>query len=263
VDGIKNAPRPEMRAKASLQGRTGEYPAVIYSYGLSPAIGGCAYAFSFAAKGYGRRRRAAMASHGISGRCYALPVILSRRTILAAIAAQTLPVSAMATDAPNLTYADGMLYWPGGVARAACGMAGVRADKREGDHATPAGTFPLVQAFFRPDRLVPPLTALPLDPLERNMGWVDAPDDPRYNTLVTLPYPASAEALWRADGVYDLIVVIGYNTAPVTPGKGSAIFLHVARPDFSGTEGCIAVAQEVLLRLLGLLGPGSTITIDA
>ena len=163
----------------------------------------------------------------------------------------------------DLTYENGMLTWPGGSARAACGMAGVRADKREGDHASPAGTFPLVRAFFRPDRLVLPLTALPLDPLQPNFGWVDAPDDPRYNTLVTLPYPASHEDMWRDDGLYDLIVVIGYNTDPVVPGKGSAIFLHVARPDYSGTEGCIAIDRDALIPLLGLLGPGSTITIKA
>ena len=172
---------------------------------------------------------------------------------------QQLPVSAMAYA--DLTYTNGMLSWPAGSARAACGKGGVREDKREGDHASPAGTFPLISAFYRPDRLAAPQTALPLTALKPEDGWVDDPADPRYNTLVTLPYPASHEELWRADGLYDLIVVIGYNTAPVVPGKGSAIFLHVAQPDFSGTEGCIAVAREVLAPLLGLLGPGSKITI--
>jgi L,D-peptidoglycan transpeptidase YkuD (ErfK/YbiS/YcfS/YnhG family) len=186
-------------------------------------------------------------------------VILSRRTILAAVSLLPFPVSAMADV--DLTYEKGLLTWPGGSTRAACGMAGVRADKREGDQASPEGAFPLLRAFYRPDRLAVPKTALPLAPLQPNQGWVDDPADPAYNTLVTLPYPASAEALWRDDGLYDLIVVIGYNTAPIVPGKGSAIFLHVARPDFSGTAGCIAIAREALIPLLGLLGPGSTITI--
>ena len=161
----------------------------------------------------------------------------------------------------SLVYEKGSLSWPGGSARAVCGRGGVRADKREGDHATPAGTFPLVNAFYRPDRLAAPTTALPLAPLKPNDGWVDEPADPRYNTLVTLPYPAGHETLWREDGLYDLIVVIGYNGAPAVPGRGSAIFLHVAHPDLSGTEGCIAVARDTLLSLLGLLGPGSKITI--
>jgi L,D-peptidoglycan transpeptidase YkuD (ErfK/YbiS/YcfS/YnhG family) len=185
--------------------------------------------------------------------------VILRRTILAALSALPLPVSAMSYA--NLTYAAGVLSWPGGSARAACGKGGVREDKREGDHASPAGIFPLGGAFYRPDRLTAPKTALPLAPLRPQDGWVDDPGDPNYNTLVALPYPASHEELWRDDGLYDLIVVIGYNTDPVVPGQGSAIFLHVARPDFSGTEGCIAAAREVLLPLLGLLGPGSTITI--
>jgi L,D-peptidoglycan transpeptidase YkuD (ErfK/YbiS/YcfS/YnhG family) len=166
------------------------------------------------------------------------------------------------TDA-DLTYENGMLSWPGGAARAVCGTCGVREDKREGDHASPAGRFPLRRAFFRPDRIAAPKTGLPLTALTPRDGWVDDPADPRYNTLVSLPYPARHEELWRDDGLYDLVVVIGYNTDPVVPGKGSAIFLHCARPDFSATEGCIAVAREVLLPLLGLLGPGSAITITA
>ena len=177
------------------------------------------------------------------------------------MAALPLPVSAMAYI--DLTYQNGTLNWADGSARAACGMGGVRADKREGDHASPAGTFPLLRVFYRPDRLSAPPTELPLAALKPSDGWVDEPADPAYNTLVTLPYPASAEILWRDDGLYDLFVVIGYNTAPIVPGAGSAIFLHVARPDFSGTEGCIAVARDALIPLLSLLGPGSTITIKA
>ncbi|HVH79911.1 MAG TPA: L,D-transpeptidase family protein [Stellaceae bacterium] len=164
-------------------------------------------------------------------------------------------------SAAALVYENGTLSWPGGSARAACGKAGVHANKREGDHASPAGTFPLLQVFYRPDRLAAPKTGLPLAALTPGDGWCDDPDDPNYNRFVTLPYPASHEELWRNDGLYDLIVVIGYNTGPIMPDKGSAIFLHCARPDLAGTEGCIAVAREVLLPLLGLLGPGSRITI--
>src|ERR1700722_19693260 len=113
-------------------------------------------------------------------------VILSRRMVLAAMAVQQLPVSA--TTYTDLIYADGTLSWPRGSARAAGGSGGVRPDKREGDLATPAGTFPLISAFYRPDRLAAPQTALPLAALKPEDGWVDDPADPRYNTLVTLPY---------------------------------------------------------------------------
>ena len=131
----------------------------------------------------------------------------------------------------DLVYKDGVLRWPGGAARAACGRGGVRTDKREGDHASPAGSFPLLSALYRPDRVAALQTALPLAALGANDGWVDAPGDPNYNRMVALPYAASHEDLWRGDGLYDVSVVIGYNTDPVVPGKGSAIFLHVAAPD--------------------------------
>ena len=168
----------------------------------------------------------------------------------------------MAREYIDLHYAAGRLRWPGGVAPAACGRGGVSLDKHEGDGASPAGTFPLLAAYYRPDRVRPPPTGLTLRALRPDDGWVDDPADPNYNRLVRLPYPAGHEALWREDGLYDLVVVIGYNSAPPLPGRGSAIFLHVAAPDLAPTEGCIAIAGDVLLRVLRLLGPGSTITIS-
>lgn len=184
---------------------------------------------------------------------------LSRRAVLALpIMAVAMPADARPVD---LVYAGGRLLWPGGEARAACGRGGVRADKREGDGASPEGTFPLLHCYYRPDRVEPPRTGLPLTPLQPNHGWVDDPSDRNYNRLVTLPYPARHEAIWRADRLYDLVVLIGYNTDPPAPSRGSAIFLHIARPDFGPTEGCIAAAHDVLASLLPLLGPGSRITI--
>jgi L,D-peptidoglycan transpeptidase YkuD (ErfK/YbiS/YcfS/YnhG family) len=161
----------------------------------------------------------------------------------------------------NLEYRAGRLWWPGGSAIAAIGRGGIRSNKREGDGATPAGRYPLVFGFYRKDRVTPLPSPFPLQPLEWHDGWVDDPDDPQYNRLVNLPYPARTENLWRDDEVYDLIVVIGYNMEPVVPGAGSAIFLHIARPDFSPTDGCIAVRREVLIGLIPLLGLGSMITI--
>ncbi|MGE0261014.1 MAG: L,D-transpeptidase [Alphaproteobacteria bacterium] len=169
----------------------------------------------------------------------------------------------MAEGSVDLVYETGRLMWPGGSARAICGRGGVRADKREGDGASPQGTFPLVAAYYRPDRVAPPATGLELTALCPEHGWVDDPGDARYNCPVSLPYPARHEKLWREDALYDLVVVIGYNADPPVPGRGSAIFLHVARPDFAPTEGCIAVEREVLAGLLPLIGPGSTIAIRA
>ncbi len=173
------------------------------------------------------------------------------------------PVLAAGPSPVSLAYSAGRLSWPGGETRAACGRGGVKADKREGDGASPEGTFPLLYGYYRPDRIARPASGLTITALQPADGWVDDPADPNYNQPVKLPYPASHEEMWLADGLYDLVVVIGYNMQPVVPGRGSAIFLHVARPDFSPTAGCIAIDRAVLAGLLGLLGPGSAITIRA
>ncbi len=190
--------------------------------------------------------------------------MLPRRDLLSAVvsAAVNRTFAAM-PQSPfiDVVYSAGRLSWPGGGALAACGRGGVRLDKREGDGASPLGRFALLRCFYRPDRIAPPSTALPIAALRPNDGWVDDPADRQYNRLVSLPYPAHHERMWRPDGLYDLVVVIGYNTDPPVADRGSAIFLHVARPDFAPTEGCIAVARDVLAGLLGRVGPGSTITI--
>jgi L,D-peptidoglycan transpeptidase YkuD (ErfK/YbiS/YcfS/YnhG family) len=154
-------------------------------------------------------------------------------------------------DAMNLTvHPDDTASWGIRRFRCAIGRGGRRRDKREGDGATPVGSWPMRRLLYRADRLVAPETALPVSVIAAADGWCDAPLDARYNQPVPLPYPASAETLWRQDGVYDLIVPLGYNDAPVVAGAGSAIFLHVVRDDFSPTEGCVALALADLLAVL-------------
>lgn len=133
--------------------------------------------------------------------------------------------------------------------------------KREGDGASPAGCYPLRWVFYRPDRLATPATRLLSLPLTPEMGWCDDPTDPAYNRLVPLPFAASHEQLWRDDGLYDLILVLGHNDAPPRPGWGSAIFLHIARPGYLPTEGCIALAKDDVLALLARLNPEDSLTI--
>ncbi|MGE0154577.1 MAG: L,D-transpeptidase [Reyranellaceae bacterium] len=143
----------------------------------------------------------------------------------------------------------------------ALGRTGVAADKREGDGATPLGTFPLRQAFYRPDRESPPATGLTLRALTPQDGWCDEAAAADYNRFVRLPHPHRHERLWREDRVYDLIVVVGYNDAPVAPGKGSAIFIHLMRDDGAPTEGCVAFKREDLLEILAALSLESKIVI--
>jgi len=137
------------------------------------------------------------------------------------------------------------------------GRGGIQRDKHEGDGATPLGRYALKKVFYRSDRLMMPTTRLPVAPIMRDDGWCDAPEDRNYNRQVKLPYPASAENMWRDDGLYDLVVVLGHNDDPVVPGAGSAIFMHVAAPDLAPTAGCVALAREDLLSILRAL-PGAT-----
>ncbi len=143
-------------------------------------------------------------------------------------------------------FPDGRFVLRGETLRAALGRGGVRADKTEGDGATPAGLLKLRRVLYRADRGRAPACAVPVELLAPEDGWCDDPAHPDYNRMVRLPHPARHERLWRDDAVYDVIGVLGWNDAPVQRGRGSAIFLHVARPDFAPTEGCVALPEPVL-----------------
>lgn len=146
--------------------------------------------------------------------------------------------------------------------RCAIGRGGVKTDKREGDGTTPVGRWLLREAFYRPDRMPAPETRLKTTALDPDAGWCDTPGDPNYNRPVRLPYKASHEELWRKDSIYDVIVVMGYNDDPVVDGKGSAIFLHLSRSDYSPTAGCVAVQLEDMMKLLALAGPETAILVE-
>lgn len=143
----------------------------------------------------------------------------------------------------------------------ALGRSGRRVGKREGDGATPAGTFAMREAYFRPDRLARPRTQLRIAPIRSADGWCDAPGDRNYNRPVRHPYPTSAEHMWREDGLYDVVVVLGYNDRPRIQGRGSAVFMHVAGPGMKPTEGCVALKRPHLVRLLQRIGRNTAISI--
>ena len=161
--------------------------------------------------------------------------MLTRRAGLAACAAV---LSGAAAPAVRLVVQGRLLSGAGTPVPCTVGWRGIRADKREGDGATPAGT-----------KLV--------------ADWCDDPADPAYNQPIHLPHATHHEVLWRTDGLYDLVVPLGYNDAPAVPGRGSAIFLHVARPDSGPTEGCVAIGRAALLSILQQCGPGTAISIHA
>jgi L,D-peptidoglycan transpeptidase YkuD (ErfK/YbiS/YcfS/YnhG family) len=159
------------------------------------------------------------------------------------------------------------LAWSGGETLCVLGKNGTcsEADKSEGDGRTPLGRFALRHVYYRADRIDRLVTALACTILEPRSGWCDASNDPNYNRFVRHPYPASAEQLWRDDGLYNILVVLGHNDAPVRPGLGSAIFLHCCKYDHEGrmkpTLGCIAIPQAVLIRLLGDISADTAISV--
>ncbi|MEI6439741.1 MAG: L,D-transpeptidase family protein [Alphaproteobacteria bacterium] len=147
----------------------------------------------------------------------------------------------------------------------ALGKGGVvRADhKREGDGCSPLGIWPIRAILYRPDQAFAAL--MPKDvahaPIQPSDGWCDEPQDPSYNRKVVLPYPASTEHLWREDRVYDVVVVLGHNDDPPVPFMGSAIFLHLARPDYSPTAGCVALSAADMEAFLTRVRPGDSVRI--
>jgi L,D-peptidoglycan transpeptidase YkuD (ErfK/YbiS/YcfS/YnhG family) len=149
-----------------------------------------------------------------------------------------------------IVHKDGRLIWRERTLRCALGKGGVRVEKEEGDGATPAGLLPLRRIFYRADRVPPPRCAMPIEPIAESDGWCDDPFDREYNRFVHLPYDARHEELWRRDSAYDVLAVLGWNDQPVIKRRGSAIFLHLARPDYAPTDGCVALSLPDLSLLL-------------
>jgi L,D-peptidoglycan transpeptidase YkuD (ErfK/YbiS/YcfS/YnhG family) len=143
----------------------------------------------------------------------------------------------------------------------ALGKSGIIRRKREGDGGTPAGRFRVLRLWWRNDQGKRPRTSLPLRITTRNDSWCDDARSPRYNRPVKLPFALSHEKMWRDDHLYDLVVELDCNMRPAIRGRGSAIFMHVARPGFLPTEGCIALEKRVLKRLLAHVGKRTVIDI--
>jgi L,D-peptidoglycan transpeptidase YkuD (ErfK/YbiS/YcfS/YnhG family) len=145
----------------------------------------------------------------------------------------------------------------------ALGRGGVSHAKIEGDGCTPAGRFAIRRLLYRSDRIRDLACRLPMQPISPGDGWCDDPADGAYNRPVLRPYPASHEEMWREDSLYDLVLVIGHNDDPVLPGKGSAVFLHLAQPDYAPTAGCVAFARADFIALLAAMDPTTQIVVTA
>jgi L,D-peptidoglycan transpeptidase YkuD (ErfK/YbiS/YcfS/YnhG family) len=144
----------------------------------------------------------------------------------------------------------------------AIGRGGIKANKREGDGGTPRGAFRLKQLWWRADRHPRPQTRLPVRRIGKDDGWCEDPTDRRYNRRITVPADSNADRLARLDPLYDFIVELDHNTRPRIAGRGSAVFVHIARPGFAPTAGCVAMTMPALRRLLERVGPRTRIMIE-
>jgi len=156
---------------------------------------------------------------------------------------------------------DGLIDFGAGAMPCKLGNSGIAAGKREGDGATPAGRYGILGGHVRRDRL-------PLNVLYRGLkaigprdGWCDDPDSGAYNRPVRLPFRAGHEKMARADRLYDVCLVLDWNIFPRARRRGSAIFMHLTRPDGGGTQGCVALDPATMRRLLGRLRPGTVLRV--
>jgi L,D-peptidoglycan transpeptidase YkuD (ErfK/YbiS/YcfS/YnhG family) len=156
----------------------------------------------------------------------------------------------------------GWLRVAGQLIPVALGRGGILADKREGDGGTPRGTFRPRRLWWRADRHPRPRTLLPVRSIGPADAWCEDPTDRRYNRPIRLGGGTAGDRLRRDDQLYDFIIEIDHNTRPRVAGRGSAVFLHLARPHFGPTAGCVAMTRPAMLRLLRRLGPRTRIIIE-
>jgi L,D-peptidoglycan transpeptidase YkuD (ErfK/YbiS/YcfS/YnhG family) len=155
----------------------------------------------------------------------------------------------------------GILRGAGGIFPVALGRAGIKANKREGDGATPRGRFRLRQLWWRGDRISRPHAAFPSRAIRRDDAWCEDATDRRYNRPIRLSPQAPGDRLWRDDHLYDLIIELDHNTRPRIANRGSAVFIHFARPGLLPTAGCVALRAQDFRSLLARLRKNSWIDI--
>ena len=155
----------------------------------------------------------------------------------------------------------GCLIAAGRAIPVALGRGGIRANKREGDGGTPRGAFRLVRLWWRADRHPRPATHLPVRRIGPRDAWCEDPQDRHYNRHVELRDDSTADRLARSDKLYDFIIELDHNTRPRIAGRGSAVFIHIAREGFAPTAGCVALTMPDLRRLLSQAGPQTSIVI--
>jgi len=137
--------------------------------------------------------------------------------------------------------------------RCALGKGGIKKKVKEGDNITPKGIFKIIKIYYRPDKINKIISSIKKIKIKKNMGWCDDPSSSYYNKQIKLPSKYNHERLYRKDNLYDLILVLNYNTNPIIKNKGSAIFLHIAKKKYQPTKGCVALKKQDLIQLTSVI----------
>ena len=161
----------------------------------------------------------------------------------------------------NIKLIDKYLYFNKYKIKCSVGKRGITPQKIEGDNKTPAGIFKFNSIFYRKDRIPKIVTGLKKIIIKKNMGWCDDSSSKFYNKLIKFPFNKSAERLWLKKKIYDIIIIINYNLKPVIKNKGSAIFIHLAKKNYSPTRGCIAISKRNIVLLISILKKKTKLTI--
>ena len=145
--------------------------------------------------------------------------------------------------------------------KCAVGKSGITNSKKEGDLATPKGTFGLGMFYYRKDNNKPIKCKIRKKIIKKKMGWCNDSGSKEYNKEISFPFKYGAEKLYRKDKIYDLFINIKYNFNPVIKKKGSAIFLHITDSKYKPTKGCVAIAKKDFLKILPLINNKTKISI--
>ena len=162
----------------------------------------------------------------------------------------------------NIKIRKHVLLYKGYKLKCSIGKSGIKSSKKEGDLATPKGTFKLGRLYYRKNRIKLPKCKIKKKIIKKNMGWCDDSKSNKYNKEINFPFKYGAEKLYRKNKSYDLFIEIKYNCSPTIKKKGSAIFLHLANKSYSPTKGCVAISKKDFLKILPLINRKTKITIN-
>ena len=161
----------------------------------------------------------------------------------------------------NIKIKKHFLLYKGYKLKCAIGKSGIISSKKEGDLATPKGTFELGIFYYRKDNNKPPKCKIKKKIIKKKMGWCNDSRSKKYNKEISFPFKYRAEKLYRKDKIYDIFFNIKYNHSPIVKGKGSAIFLHITNKKYRATKGCVAILKKDFLRILPSISKNTKISI--